>query len=73
MAARQAGFGGTITTLAAAEEPTVQTLLKLPNYVAIAAIIPLGKPVKQLTKLKRRPVEEITTYDTFNGPKFSKP
>jgi len=73
MAARQAGFGGTITTLAAAEEPTVQMLLELPNYVAIAAIIPLGKPVKQLTKLKRRPVEEITTYDTFQGPKFSKP
>ena len=73
MAARQAGFGGTITTLAAAEEPTVQMLLELPSYVAIAAIIPLGKPVKQLTKLKRRPVEEITTYETFNGPKFSKP
>ncbi len=73
MGARQAGFGGTITTLAAAEEPKVQAMLELPAHFAIAAIIPLGKPVKQLTKLKRRPVEEITTYDTFNGAAFSKP
>jgi len=73
LAARQAGFGGTITTLPAAEEPEVQKLLELPSYLAVAAIIPLGKPVRQLTKLKRRSVEEITTWDTFTGAKFVKP
>ena len=73
LAARQAGFGGTITTLPAAEEPGVQKLLGLPSYVAVAAIVPLGKPVRQLTKLKRRSVEEIATCDTFNGAAFLKP
>ena len=51
MGARQAGFGGTITTLAAAEEPKVQAMLELPAHFAIAAIIPIGKPVKQLQAL----------------------
>lgn len=67
LAARQAGFGGTITTLAVAEEPKVKKLLNIPDNHAVAAIVPLGKPVKQLTKLKRRSVEEIATRDRFDG------
>ncbi len=73
MAARQAGFGGTITTLAAAEEPTIQKLLHIPKEHAVCALLPLGKPVKQLTKLKRLPVEDIATLEYFDGPAFSKP
>ncbi|MBJ89145.1 MAG: nitroreductase [Woeseia sp.] len=73
MAARQAGFGGTITTLAAAEEPKVQEILKLPRHFAVASIVPLGKPVKQLTKLKRHSVEDMTTHETFDGSPFLKP
>jgi nitroreductase len=71
LAARQAGFGGTITTMAVAEEPQVQALLHIPKDHAIAAIVPLGKPVKQLTKLTRRPVEEIATRERFDGPPFT--
>ena len=73
MAARQAGYGGTITTLAAAEEPRVQKLLNIPKEFAVCAVIPLGKPVKQLSKLRRLPVEEIATREQFNGPQFTKP
>jgi len=73
LAARQAGFGGTITTLAAAKEPEVQKILELPKHFAVASIVPLGKPVKQLTKLKRHSVEEIATQETFNGAPFSRP
>jgi len=71
LAARQAGFGGTITTLAVAEEPKVQALLHIPADHAVAAIVPLGRPVKQLTKLKRRSVAEIASRDTFDGERFS--
>lgn len=73
LAARQAGFGGTITTLAAAEEPRVQELLNVPSHYAVAAVVPLGKPVKQLTKLRRNPVEDIATVGRFDGPAFGKP
>jgi len=73
LAARQAGFGGTITTLAAAEEPKVQALLGIPKDHAVCAIVPLGKPVKQLSKLKRRTVEEIATRERFDGKPFGRP
>ena len=71
LAARQAGFGGTITTQAVAEEPAVQALLGIPSHYAVAAIVPLGKPVKQLRRLTRRAVEEIATRERFDGPPFT--
>lgn len=72
MCARQAGYGGTITTLAVAQEPELKKLLKIPADHAVAAVIPLGKPVKQLTKLKRMPVEEFVTRESFDGPTFNR-
>jgi nitroreductase len=72
LAARQAGFGGTITTMAVAEEPQVQALLHIPKDHAVAALVPLGKPVKQITRLQRRMVEEIATREQFDGPPFRK-
>ncbi len=71
MAARQAGFGGTITTLAVAEEPKVKALLDIPPDFAVCAVVPLGRPIKQLTKLRRRPVEEIATRERFDGAAFT--
>jgi nitroreductase len=65
---RQAGYGGTITTLAAAREPEVQALLGAPRHFAVCACIPVGKPVKQLTKLKRKPLAEFVTTERFDGP-----
>ena len=67
LGARQSGFGGTITTLAAAREGDVQTLLNIPKEFAVAAVVPLGKPVKQLSKLKRNSVEEIASMEFFDG------
>jgi len=71
LAARNEGFGGTITTMAAAEEPAVKRLLHVPDTLALAAVVPLGKPVKQLTKLKRRPVEEFVTLERYDGARFT--
>lgn len=67
LAARHEGFGGTITTLAVAQEPKVQELLGIPRHVAVCAIMPLGRPVKQLTKLKRKPVSEFTMLERWGG------
>ena len=72
LGARQAGFGGTITTLASAREGEVQILLNIPSHFAVAAVVPLGKPKKQLTKLKRNSVEEIAMKERFDGPAFEK-
>lgn len=72
LAARQAGFGGTITTMAVTQEPEIQALLNIPPDHAIAAIVPLGKPVRQLTKLRRKPVEDIATRERFDGEPFAR-
>lgn len=71
LAARNAGYGGVITTSLANREPEAQQLLGLPRHMAIGALVPLGRPVKQLTKLRRRPVEEFTTIDRLDGPAFT--
>lgn len=70
LATRSEGYGGTITTMAVAAEEHVRRLLGIPDLHAVAAVVPLGKPVRQLTKLRRRPVTEFITRDRFDGPAF---
>ena len=67
---RNEGFGGTLTTMPIAEEPRLQEILGLPPYVAVAAIIPAGQPVKQLTKLKRKPVSDFARRERWDGEPF---
>jgi nitroreductase len=70
LAARNEGYGGVLTTNVVAEEPRVKELLGIPDSYAVAAVLPLGKPVRQLTKLTRRPVAEIATRERFDGQPF---
>ena len=56
-----------MTTWGVAAEPEIQRLLGIPSHWAIAAIMPLGKPVKQLTRLKRKPVEQILFEGRWDG------
>ena len=67
LAARNEGFGGTITTMAVAEEPALKVLLGIPDPYAVAAVVPLGKPVKQLTRLTRVGVDELTHLERWDG------
>src|SRR5271155_5375031 len=67
LAARNEGYGGTLTTMAVPEEEQIRDLLGIPDTHAVAALVPLGKPRKQLSKLRRRPVEEFTTRARFDG------
>ena len=70
MSARNEGLGGTMTTLIASAEPAVQELLGLEPHIAVAAMLPIGKPVKQLTKLKRNPVEAFVFRERADGEPF---
>ncbi|MDX6373106.1 MAG: hypothetical protein QOD98_2094 [Nocardioidaceae bacterium] len=71
LAARQEGFGGTFTTMAIAREPQVKELLGIPEQYAVAAVVPLGRPVKQPTKLRRQPIAEFVTRERFDGEPFA--
>jgi nitroreductase len=70
LAARQEGLGGTFTTMAIAQEPEVKELLGIPASYAVAAVVPIGRPVKQPTRLRRQPVAEFVTRERFDGPPF---
>ncbi|MBY9073479.1 nitroreductase family protein [Nocardioides sp. WL0053] len=67
LAARNEGFGGTITTMAIAEEPALKQLLGVPEPFAVAAVVPLGKPAKQLKRLSRIAVDELTHLEHWDG------
>jgi nitroreductase len=70
LAAREEGLGGVITTMCVRAEPEVKALLDAPGHLALAAVIALGRPVRQLRRLSRRPVEEFATVDTVGGRPF---
>jgi nitroreductase len=68
LAARSEGLGGVMTTMATRREPEVRELLGVPDHFAVAALIALGRPLHQPTRLKRLPVAEFATVDRFDGP-----
>ncbi len=72
LAARNEEYGGTITTMPVAEEPKLQELLGIPKHCAVSAIVPLGKPIRNLTHLKRKPVSSFATIEHWDGKPFGK-
>ena len=73
LAARHEGLAGTITTLPVSEEPKLQALLGLPAHIAVAAVMPLGRPAARLTRLKRKPVAEFATLERWGGTPLASP
>ncbi len=71
LASRAEGIGGVLTTLLARAEPRVAELIGLPPTHAIAAMVTLGYPVHQPTRLSRKTVSEFTTIDRADGPAFT--
>lgn len=67
LAARHEGLGGTLTTFAAGAETDVKTHFGVPDEMALAAMIPMGQPVKQLTKLTRKPVADFVRKEHWHG------
>lgn len=70
LAARNEGLGGVMTSVLARQEPAVRELLGIPDDHAVAGLIALGYPQRTVRRLRRRPVEEFTTVDRFDGPAF---
>lgn len=73
LAARNEGLGGTPTTFAAEREPALLQLLGVPAGHAFAAMIPLGRPTKLLTRLSRRPVPEFAVLERWDGDPLDAP
>jgi len=71
LAARSEGYGGNLSTMAVPQEPQVQKLLGIPDFCAVAAVLALGRPMRQITRLHRKTVAEIATRERFDGPSFT--
>ena len=67
LAARTEGYAGVITTYLAPNEAEVKRLLGLPDSFAIAAAVPLGRPKRILTRLRRNPVESFARLERWDG------
>jgi len=73
LAAREEGLAGVLTTMVVREEATMKALLHVPDELVVAGVLALGHPVRQPTRLKRRPVEAFTTVDSLDGEPFVQP
>ncbi len=67
LAAREEGLGGTITTFVGGSDGELRDLLRVPSHYAFSAMIPMGKPIKQLTRLNRNPVSSFAVLEAFDG------
>lgn len=70
LAARGEGLGGVLTTFLANAEPEARAILEIPDEFAIASMVAIGQPVKQLTRLSRKPVADFTRVDRWTGSSF---
>jgi nitroreductase len=70
LAARSEGLGGVMTTFLCRQEEAARPLLGVPRDVGLAAVVALGIPDRFPRRLTRRPVEEFTTVDRFDGEAF---
>jgi nitroreductase len=65
LAARSRGLGGVLTTMCCGMEAEAQDAVGFPSQVAVAAVIPLGQPARQITKLRRAPVDQLVRYERW--------
>lgn len=68
LAARAVGVGGLLTTFLCRQHHAASDLLGLPQSEAIAAVVALGYPQTNVTRLRRRPVEDFTFTDRWDKP-----
>jgi nitroreductase len=67
LAARSEGLAGVTTTVVIRHEADVRALFDIPDTLAVAALVVLGRPLHQPTRLKRAPVGSFTWVDRYGG------
>jgi len=65
LAARALGYGGVLTGFQQYVESELREFLALPDEVAIAATITLGRPAGSHGPVRRRPMAELVYGDTW--------
>jgi nitroreductase len=60
-----------MTTMPIRREPELADVIGLPEHHGLACFIVLGHPVARAKRLRRRPVEDFTALDRFDGNPFT--
>jgi nitroreductase len=68
LAARSLGLGTTLTTIHRLREPEVRAVLAIPDDIITWAMIPVGYPTGRWAEAPRRPIQEVTYWNTWNHP-----
>jgi nitroreductase len=68
LAARALGYGGVMTGWQQLVDAELRELLGIPEGVAIAATITLGRPEGSHGPVRRRPLEELVYDDAWDAP-----
>jgi nitroreductase len=71
LAARAEGLAGVMTTMPVRAEDDVRALFGIPDTVAIASLVVLGRPEHVPRRLARAPVESFAWVDRYEGAPFS--
>ena len=67
LTARTEGLAGVMTTVAIRREDDVRRLFDVPQTLAVAALVVLGRPVTTVRRLRRSPVEDFAWVDRYRG------
>lgn len=70
LAARDEGLGAVMTTVICRQEPRLKDLLSIPPEYAVAGLVAMGRPRRQVRTLKRLSVPELAFLDRFGGAPF---
>lgn len=68
LAARALGLGTTLTTVHRMQEDRVRAVCAIPDDVNTWAMIPVGYPTGRWGEAARRPVSDVTYWDTWREP-----
>jgi nitroreductase len=65
LAAHSLGLGTTLTTVFRSAEARLRAVLDIPDHVHVAALLPLGYPLRPFRPARRRPVSEVLFLDRW--------
>jgi nitroreductase len=73
LAARSEGLAGVMTTVAVRREDDVRALFGIPDTVAVASLVVLGRPLATPRRLRRASIGSFTWVDRYEGEALAGP
>jgi nitroreductase len=67
LAARGLGIGTTLTTVFRIYQDEVRAICEIPSRYEIVALIPMGRPQGKFGRGRRRPAEQVTSWNRFGA------